>query len=225
MTEESEDSPTFIRQRRNLMVSSLIVIAIWTLELQYDKIRLLDVTAGAPWNFDIGWAVLIWYFAWRLSQCEKPYNVIGQPDGYYRDFIKLKLPTKQELAQATEAALIKANTNPLSSTRVENRDQQTGEIKSWKATKANFLGLNELNPIKGHTKYKLAFEVETLNPDQKQPVVLDGELSHKTLLAIWTWTKAYLAAAWKSQYFTEYLLPYWLGFCCIFYCCWHHISY
>lgn len=216
------DGPTFLQQRRNVMVSCVVVIAIAVLDLQYQSIMLLGVKAGTPQHFDVAWAGLILYFVWRLSQCKKPYDIVNQPDGYYRDFIKLKLPTIQERIEATEAALVKANTNPTSSTHVDGRDKLTGEIKTWKATQANYLDLVELYPVKGHTKYKLAFEVETLNPNQKQPVVLDRELSHNTWLAIWTWTEAYLVASWKGQYFSEYLLPYLLGFCCIGYCCYHH---
>jgi hypothetical protein len=221
--DDVQDHPTFIRQRRNVMVSCLVVITVSVLELRYDTIKVLDVKAGAPWNFDIGWACLIWYFLWRLSQCEPPFKILKEPDGYYQHYIKLKLPTEQELSLETEAALVKANANPLSSVRVESRDNQTGEIRPWKATKANFVGLRDLYPQKGRTSYKLAFEVELLQSNQTQAVIFDRELSHRSKLAMWTWFKGYVAACWRGKYFSEYLLPYLLGLGCIVYCCYHHL--
>lgn len=232
MSEEtsSQDSPHFITQRRNVMVSCLVVITILVLNLQYSNIKVLDVTAGSPWNFDIAWAVLVWYFVWRLSQCQQPQMLIDRPKGFYISYLVLTLwntPLSRDLNKRAiddhiaelekdgpRAILIKFTLANLESHLKENF--QVESVKYTGVSDTNFSNEWDLS-------YKYRYEL-TLKNKMSYPREYPQLLSHKSLLSIYARLRCYVVASWTTHYFTEYLLPYLLGLATIFYCCFHHLA-
>lgn len=219
MDSHNEDRLVFERQRRNVMISCLVVLTVYILGIKYEAITVFGLNAAAPQNFDIAWASLIWYFVWRLSQCEKPYKVISKPAGYYRAYISTKLPTNEELIEYGAQAFNKVKANPLANTTVVNDE---GNPEPWHPIEATFTDLAQLQINREYTTYRLVFNV-TVTQTATQVVVFERQLPHTTALARWAWARSYFVAGWKDQYFSEYLLPYWLGFICVFYCCNHHV--
>lgn len=224
----SQDSPHFITQRRNVMVSCLVVMTIVVLNLKYDKIRILDVTADSPWNFDIAWAFLVWYFVWRLSQCQQPLMLIDRPKGFYINYLVLTLwntPLSRDLEKRAiedhNAELEKDGPKGiLGKFTLENPEthmKENFQVESIKYTGVSDTNFSNVWDI----SYKYRYEL-TLSNKMSYPREFPQTLSHNSMLALYARLRSYIVASWQTHYFTEYLLPYWLGLATIIYCCIHH---
>jgi hypothetical protein len=227
MVDESEDGPSFVRQRRNVMVSCLVVLAIIVLHLQYKGIRVLDVTAGAPENFDIAWATLIWYFFWRLNQCDAPGRVLSWPQGYAHQYFQSAIPRKEQGEQFKPAAL-EAYENELSKGFRKMRfspDIQTNPTVDELEVKENrFEGMINLSVQPGQpVVYILRYAIIINRPGHSWLYERPMSIEKNDAFYRKGWSYAYLQAALRKQFFSEYYLPFFLAFICILYCCYHHI--
>ena len=62
------DDARFDRQRRNVMVTSSLLIATWLVKGNFSNLSFFGLTAGYPHRIEILWVFLIIYFLWRLFQ-------------------------------------------------------------------------------------------------------------------------------------------------------------
>lgn len=62
------DDARFDRQRRNVMVTSSLLVAAWIVRANFTSFTVFGLTAASPHRVGTLWAILIAYFMWRLSQ-------------------------------------------------------------------------------------------------------------------------------------------------------------
>jgi hypothetical protein len=65
---DAMDDARFDRQRRNVMVTSSLLIAAWLVKADFSRFNLFGLSANAPHRIGILWAILVLYFLWRLFQ-------------------------------------------------------------------------------------------------------------------------------------------------------------
>lgn len=230
MTDESEDGPTFIRQRRNVMVSCLVVITIVVLNLHYGDIKILDVKAGTPQNFDIAWAALILYFMWRLYQCDAPGRVLAWPQGYAHQYVQSTLLARPDGEKYKQAAIdsyykelkdkglqaIRVIPTP---TTVQRRTDEQMKVKEARFDGMTNLMVQRRQPIIYTLRYMLVLNHENASVQWEHKLTIE---KHERLYK-WAWTRAYFLSSLRTQYFSEFCLPFVLALVCILYCCYHHV--
>lgn len=222
---ELDDGPSFGRQRRNVMIISLVVLAASFLKLDYSKLTLFGVTpgVGAADRLPIAFSILTWYFVWRLSQCDPPGNVMSWPRNYLHSYLQEILPLDavkyeedvkadyyKELKQKG-ARGIKVSPNP---TTVRNRSDEEMQIKSMRFDGMMNMNVNSPGPVPYELRYTLFLNHESAETQRVHKLALatDSRLYRRA------WARAYLLSMTRKQLFTEYYLPYLLGFTCIGYC-------
>ena len=226
MIEEAlEDSPTFNRQRRNVMICCLVVLAILVLHLQYQDVKVLEVTAGTPKNFDIAWAALLVYFIWRLFQAEAPRKLLFKPSDRFMKFAH-KAVKKSSLIEEYKKRALDDTNQTLSESKPIAVIAEYGNATSSELLKTVGVSFEAVQNFAYTTEgvgFDLCYTVH-FNNNSSTPKNYHYVLKQSGWIIVSSWTKGYLLASWRDQYFSEYLLPFWLGFACIFYCIVHHIA-
>lgn len=221
----TDDSMVFTRQRRNVMVSCLIVITIVVLNLHYGDIKVLDVKAGSPENFDIAWAVLLVYFVWRLFQAEAPRRLLFKPSDRFMKFAQTAVKKSSLIEEYKKRALSDTN-QTLTESKPIIVITEYGKAPSSEPLKTVGVSFEAVQNFARTTEgvgFDLCYTVH-FNNNSSTSKNYHHVLQKSGWITIASWAKGYLLASWRDQYFSEYLLPFWLGFACIFYCIIHHIA-
>jgi len=222
----SEDSLTFIRQRRNVMFAALVVLAVLALNVQYGAFKLFGASAASPENYDVAWAALIWYFTWRLFQCGRPANFNSKPLAYYKSYLQQKLSKTKFVEEYRQKALGDCNAELKqggpTSVITGYGEGKSPTTETFQISSVDFDSVMNLTVTKKTIGYVLQYKI-VLNTNSVQMKLYPFEMKRHEMLPVYSWVRAHLMASWRDEYFSEYLLPYWLGFGTIFYCCYHHL--
>lgn len=62
------DDARFDRQRRNVMVTSTLLIGAWFSSADFKNLMIFGLTAAHPHRLEMLWTVVVGYFMWRLFQ-------------------------------------------------------------------------------------------------------------------------------------------------------------
>lgn len=192
------DDARFDKQRRNVMVTSCLLIAAWYVKADFTKFSFVGLTADAPQKIGILWALLIAYFMWRL------YQVSGkeQTDDQQAMFMEI---FKHRLSEVARREVIKE----------KNEEIKNVVRPSWKFVSLVVV-LVEGSVSYSDYKFSADFYVnckwetpeggDSHESSKRKKSYVVGQPEHEGAIK---WAK--MVAMFKKKTFTEYRLPYLLG--------------
>lgn len=220
-----EDGPSFVKQRRNVMIICLVVFAASFLGLDYSKATLFGVTPShdAAARLPILFAFFIWYFVWRLSQCDIPPDLLQWPQAFAYAYLQEHLPSPDDYLKAEaevqdayqrEVKEKVASQKRFAVSHIPKRSEEELQIKSVESAQVTKLVLNTGHPATYVLEFTLALNYE----HGRETKAIAMKLLTSDSLYRWAWYRGYVLACFRKLYFTEYVLPYLMGFTVIWYC-------
>src|SRR5690348_10779827 len=190
------DDARFDRQRRNVMITSTLLIGAWLAKADFQEIKIFGLGTAYPHRLEILWAAIIAYFMWRLLQLTGKKQREDIQAMYQEMFLKVMVRIgKRKVREDYEEEL-----------RVE-ATKRSEQLVSFNVTPENYNYQSYIFTGKYNVGASWKLEVGDRHEASSRSVKYalgDPEFSRGRF-----WGVIYLVLLRKA--FTEYLLPYFLG--------------